>query len=448
MDMDFIAPPQNHKAICVLSGGTGFNTVVSFLARLTPKVSYILPVSDDGGSTSEIMRVLGGPPIGDIRSRLLRLANPGTDSSHAAMSMLLHRLPSDEQLARHQWGDIIAGNHVLWNDVNEDFKHIMLGYLRQFEKLSSEAPLDFKYAKGSVGNFFFTAARVFFQSLPAAILLWKMIANIPAMTEVIPVCNSLEPLVLVAELDDIDTTLIVGQNAISHPTSSRASSPTHSSLPSSIADTKSSGNQSFSGGHHIHRMFYVDHENVEMLPTANPAVFNALNQSQVIVYAMGSLYTSLVAQLIIPGIGESIARKTCSKVLLLNGTYDRETAGLTATGFVKALIKAMQQHQSESSTLRSKPSDYVTEMLIPQGGQITIDEDAVRDLGISVTYVGARLKPTSTMMWERGPDGEPWSSPQDDNNDSFDNDVDVTENSVCFDEHALAAKLFEISKRN
>ena len=35
----------------------------------------MLPVSDDGGSTAEIVRVLGGPAVGDIRSRCLRLAD-------------------------------------------------------------------------------------------------------------------------------------------------------------------------------------------------------------------------------------------------------------------------------------------------------------------------------------------------------------------------------------
>ena len=38
-------------------------------------MAYILPVSDDGGSTAEIVRVLGGPAVGDIRSRCLRLAD-------------------------------------------------------------------------------------------------------------------------------------------------------------------------------------------------------------------------------------------------------------------------------------------------------------------------------------------------------------------------------------
>eukprot|EP00967_Tisochrysis_lutea_P097139 scaffold142586_cov21-Tisochrysis_lutea.AAC.1 len=34
-----------------------------------------MPVSDDGGSTAEIVRVLGGPAVGDIRSRCIRLAD-------------------------------------------------------------------------------------------------------------------------------------------------------------------------------------------------------------------------------------------------------------------------------------------------------------------------------------------------------------------------------------
>ena len=45
------------------------------LRQLTNRVAYVLPVSDDGGSTAEIVRVLGGPAVGDIRSRCLRLAD-------------------------------------------------------------------------------------------------------------------------------------------------------------------------------------------------------------------------------------------------------------------------------------------------------------------------------------------------------------------------------------
>jgi len=46
----------------VISGGTGCNAICAAFAH----ASYVLPVSDDGGSSSEIIRVLGGPSIGEL----------------------------------------------------------------------------------------------------------------------------------------------------------------------------------------------------------------------------------------------------------------------------------------------------------------------------------------------------------------------------------------------
>jgi hypothetical protein len=46
----------------------------------------VLPVSDDGGSTAEIVRVLGGPAVGDIRSRCLRLADDSDPEVRGASS--------------------------------------------------------------------------------------------------------------------------------------------------------------------------------------------------------------------------------------------------------------------------------------------------------------------------------------------------------------------------
>jgi hypothetical protein len=45
----------------VISGGTGGNTICSAFGNTA---TYVLPVSDDGGSSSEIIRVLGGPSMG------------------------------------------------------------------------------------------------------------------------------------------------------------------------------------------------------------------------------------------------------------------------------------------------------------------------------------------------------------------------------------------------
>ena len=60
---------QSPKLV-VFAGGEGFNSTAALLRSMSSlHVSYILPVSDNGGSTSEILRFFEGPAIGDIRSR-------------------------------------------------------------------------------------------------------------------------------------------------------------------------------------------------------------------------------------------------------------------------------------------------------------------------------------------------------------------------------------------
>jgi hypothetical protein len=48
------------SSFVVISGGTGGNAICSAFGS---NACYVLPVSDDGGSSSEIIRVLGGPSV-------------------------------------------------------------------------------------------------------------------------------------------------------------------------------------------------------------------------------------------------------------------------------------------------------------------------------------------------------------------------------------------------
>ncbi|GJR44941.1 hypothetical protein Tco_1313044 [Tanacetum coccineum] len=57
----------------VEGGGTAFNGVVEELKKLTTSVAHVLPVSDDGGSTAEIVRVLALSAVRSIAD---------TDPSH------------------------------------------------------------------------------------------------------------------------------------------------------------------------------------------------------------------------------------------------------------------------------------------------------------------------------------------------------------------------------
>ena len=101
--------------LVVFSGGTAFNSVAGHVRHLTTRVAYVLPVSDDGGSTAEIVRVLGGPAVGDIRSRCLRLADDSDEEARAVRRLLAYRLSGHSgKEAKAEWYQIVEGEHPLW----------------------------------------------------------------------------------------------------------------------------------------------------------------------------------------------------------------------------------------------------------------------------------------------------------------------------------------------
>lgn len=65
-------PSISSRGIVVFSGGSAANSLVDVFNEIATKrkasLSYIIPISDNGGSSSELIRVFGGPGIGDIRS--------------------------------------------------------------------------------------------------------------------------------------------------------------------------------------------------------------------------------------------------------------------------------------------------------------------------------------------------------------------------------------------
>ncbi|KAF5764874.1 putative LPPG:FO 2-phospho-L-lactate transferase CofD/UPF0052 [Helianthus annuus] len=380
-----------HPSILVFSGGTAFNGVVEELKKLTTSVAHVLPVSDDGGSTAEIVRVLGGPAVGDIRSRCLRLSDESTSEALAVRTLLGYRLPLDAREAKLEWYGIVEGEHPLWKDVSKPYRETIRSFLAYFQsQILKRTNESFCFSNGSIGNFFFAGARIFFQSLDAAIFLFSRVSQIPSESLVLPVISTNDRLTLGCEL--WDGTIIRGQNEISHPTCGSLQpidKVNSSSLPSRIK-----------------RVFYMSSEGSNLLhevfPTVNPSVLEQLRNVDCVIYGMGSLFTSICPSLVLLGVGEIIASRSCAKVLLLNGTYDRETSGFSASCFVTAITDALNRTYGHlNKRLKNNPSEYINTVFVPKDGQIPVDIKCLAAQGIvQVVHVKSMHDPKVGIVYE------------------------------------------------
>lgn len=356
---------QPQPSMLVFSGGTAFNGVVEELKVVTTRVSHVLPVSDDGGSTAEIVRVLGGPAVGDIRSRCLRLSDESTSEALAVRRLLGHRLSLDPLQAKGEWYKIVEGEHILWNDVSRPYRETIRAFLVYFQnQILRRAAENFCFGNGSIGNFFFAGARIFFQSLDAAIFLFSRVSQIPSDSLVLPVVCTNDRLTLGCEL--WNGTIIRGQNEISHPTSGAVESINKVASSVQLLPAR------------IKRVFYMSSEGTNLLhevfPVVNESVLEQLSKVDCIVYAMGSLFTSICPSLVLHGVGEVISQRNCLKVLLLNGSHDRESMGMHASDFVTAISDALnRKHGAPQKCLNNKPSAYINVVLAPKEGHVPVD---------------------------------------------------------------------------
>ncbi|GAA5859507.1 hypothetical protein JCM1840_004645 [Sporobolomyces johnsonii] len=428
------------QRLVVIGGGTGCNAVLSAFQD-SVRTTFIVPISDDGGSTAEVLRVLGGPALGDIRSRLIRLipASPPDSPLFCIRRLLEYRLPGSSKShaeIKMEWHQIVEGSHKLWK--------------------------GFNFKKASIGNLFLSGASLFLGSVPSAIFLFASLTGIPHDSfAVVPVINTSSTVTIAAELED--GTIIAGQSEISHPSpasptrstlspATRAPSPapsptaavfnpsTHLSPPSASfpltrattpsfpeppvlgaeeednlrypgspdpnpnganGDTRDeSRNIEFSKDAdetppleaRIRRIFYLNAYGSEIFPRPNGLFLESLQTSTCLVYAPGSLYTSILPCLALRAVGDLIATSPSlqAKVLLLNSKLDRETPGYTALDFVRAITDACARAYGEEHRGKRayEPRDVVTHIIHVKGGDVEVEKDALEALGIQLVGVG------------------------------------------------------------
>ncbi|OAA56435.1 UPF0052 domain protein [Cordyceps fumosorosea ARSEF 2679] len=420
-----VSPGPTRTGIVVFSGGSAANSLVdvfeSVRAANSTSLSYVIPISDNGGSTSEIIRVFGGPGIGDVRSRLVRLIpDDGSPETTAIKHLFNHRLPRDAAAARSEWFDMIEAAHPLWRDIPSPKRELIRSHLNSFnlEVVKRMRPSSrFDFSRASIGNLFLTGARLFTGSFEAAIYLLGSLCAVPGdRVAVLPALNTNFAHHIAAGLVGGD--VITGQNDISHPSLPTAAVPgvgtgSHTPAPSdydtedhdTVEDANLPGSLpalrrpaiNFSKEKdedlpsRIARIWYINPYGQEIRIPANPRVLDAINTSNTVIYSIGSLFTSLIPNLVLKGIGEAIMNPLVrNKILILNGTLDRETGPstepFTGLDFVRAIANACADSRGLPPPGEEQYAQYVSHVIYLESSvSPVVDKQRLSRLGIEST---------------------------------------------------------------
>lgn len=383
-----------------------------------------------------------------MRSRLVRLIPEHGEEASAIKQFFNHRLPRSYSPARADWLDIIEATHPLWDGVSSPKRELIRSILNimNLEMLKRLRPTSrFDYSGASIGNLFLTgygtahlcapwlhlltalqydSARLFTGSFEAAIYLLSSICAVPSYISVLPALNTNFAHHIAAKL--ADGTVITGQNSISHPstptfavpgagTVESPSSPSRllkveteehdkvedANLPGTLPNLRKpaiafSKTDEEDLPARIQRLWYINPYGQKITIPANPRVLEALNNASCIIYSIGSLFTSIVPSLVLRGVGDVVASPSIrTKILILNGTIDRETGPstnpFTALDFVAAIADACSDSREVPRAHMHNYWHYVTHIIYLDGPRCPVlDKEAFNRMGIESMRVYGR----------------------------------------------------------
>ena len=122
-------------------------------------------------------------------------------------------------------------------------------------------------------------------------------------------------------------------------------------------------------------------------PKALPEAVRAIEEADLILLGPGSLYTSVIPNLLVDGISEAVCASKAMKIYICNiMTQDGETEGMTASDHVKALLRHSGPGLVDICLCNSAPvrpgllERYKEEDAAP----IVVDKEAIEALGVGL----------------------------------------------------------------
>ncbi|MBT5209966.1 MAG: GAK system CofD-like protein [Halieaceae bacterium] len=309
-----LVAPEHGPRVLFFSGGSAFNGLSQHITAYTHNSIHLITPFDSGGSSAALRQAFDMPGVGDLRQRLLALADQSAPNQRELCQLLQYRLPANKthDALHRELREITSGQHELMcaipSEVRRDITH-------QLETLCKQLPNNFDLRLASLGNLVLAGGYLASgKDMNASLKLFSALINIRGTVRAI-VDDSLH---LGVHLDNGHT--FIGQHLLTGKEHPDISSPVSSIFLS----------QSPREPNPVTAL--VNRENSQLIAEAN-----------IICYAPGSFYSSLIANLLPDGVADAVGKAPCPKVFIPNLGVDPEQLGMDFSATVQALIRQLRQ---------------------------------------------------------------------------------------------------------
>ncbi|MHA3977493.1 GAK system CofD-like protein [Halovulum sp. GXIMD14794] len=322
--------PHLGPRILFFSGGSALNGISRQLKRYTFNSMHLITPFDSGGSSQILRQAFDMPAVGDLRSRLMALADETVLGQPDVYALFSHRLPKDapNDELRDQVARMIAGKHPLIDAIAKPMRQLIQSLLGSF---ADEVPEDFEYRNASIGNLILAGGYLSHgRALEPVLFLMSKMVDVRGTVRAVVDEN------LHLGVDLADGRQIVSQRLISGKEAPPIDSP-------------------------ITRCFMSDGKH-ELKPSDAPLPKRnrkLIEQADVICYPPGSLYSSVIANLLPAGVGKAVAKRRVPKVYLPSLGTDPEALGHDLSDQIEALVTPLRADAGEETAA----ADFVTHVL-------------------------------------------------------------------------------------
>ncbi|MBV7393102.1 GAK system CofD-like protein [Mameliella sediminis] len=301
--------PHLGPRILFFSGGSALNGVSRRLKRYSFNSMHLITPFDSGGSSRELREAFDMPAVGDLRSRLMALADETVLGQPDVYALFTHRFPktAEAKCLRAEVQRMAKGKHALMSAIAKPMRQLIQSQLDSF---LAEVPDRFDYRNASIGNLILAGGYLSHGRAlePVLFMMSKMVDVRGTVRAVVD-----ENLHLGVDLKD--GRRIIGQRALSGKEVPPINSPVVRCFLSASPDEER----------------HVD----VPLPKRNRKL---IEQADVICYPPGSLYSSIIANLLPSGVGRAVAARPVPKVYLPSVGKDPEAMGHDLADQVAAIL--------------------------------------------------------------------------------------------------------------